>query len=151
MIYIIKEDEVCIKTRSTSASFAPATVKWTIENNNSNNEINIKINKRNLIYSRTPLFHSLNHKHFYGITSKKYFPDYRFIVKLWLWLVRSAKKAFVRVILLVAAHKCSHSQNSSKACKLYSALHKGETCKDPHNNALALSIWDNLCERKSNK
>ena len=41
MIYTIKEDKVCIKTRSTSASFAPATVKWTIENNNSNNEINI--------------------------------------------------------------------------------------------------------------
>ena len=78
MIYTIKEDKVCIKTRSTSASFAPVTVKWTIENNNSNNEINIKINKRNFIYSRTPLFHSLNHKHFYEY--KKYFPDYRFIV-----------------------------------------------------------------------
>ena len=64
MTYTIKEDEVCIKTRSTSASFAPATVKWTIENNNSNNEINIKINKRNFIYSRTPLFHSLNHNIF---------------------------------------------------------------------------------------
>ena len=65
-----------------------------------------------------------------------------------MWLVRSAKKARMRVILLVAAHKCSHSQNSSKACTLYSALHKGETCKDPHNNALALSIWDNLWEKK---
>ena len=42
MIHIIKEDKDCIKTRSTSASFAPVTVKWTIpENNNSNNEINI--------------------------------------------------------------------------------------------------------------
>ena len=41
MIYIIKEDKGCIKTRSTSASFAPVTVKWTIENNNNNNEINI--------------------------------------------------------------------------------------------------------------
>ena len=41
MLHIIKEDKGCIKTRSTSASFAPATVKWTIENNNSNNEINI--------------------------------------------------------------------------------------------------------------
>ena len=41
MIYIIKEDKGCIKTKSTSASFAPATVKWTIENNNSNNETNI--------------------------------------------------------------------------------------------------------------
>ena len=50
MIHIIKEDKGCIKTRSTLASFAPVTVKWTIENNNSNNEINIKINKRNLIY-----------------------------------------------------------------------------------------------------
>ena len=66
-----------------------------------------------------------------------------------MWLVRSAKKARMRVILLVAAHKCSHSQNSSKACTLYSALHKGETCKDPHNNALALSIWDNLWEKKN--
>ena len=41
MIYKIKEDKGCIKTRSTSASFAPVTVKWTIENNKSNNEINI--------------------------------------------------------------------------------------------------------------
>ena len=40
MIYTIKEDKVCIKTRSTSASFAPVTVKWTIENNISNNKIN---------------------------------------------------------------------------------------------------------------
>ena len=78
MIHIIREDKDCIKARSTSASFAPVTVKWTIENNNSNNEINIKINKRNFIYSRTPLFHSFNHKHFYEY--KKYFPDYRFIV-----------------------------------------------------------------------
>ena len=41
MIYTVKEDKNCIKTRSTSASFAPATVKWTIENKNNNNEINI--------------------------------------------------------------------------------------------------------------
>ena len=39
MIYTIKEDKVCIKTRSTSASFAPATVIWTTENNISNNNI----------------------------------------------------------------------------------------------------------------
>ena len=41
MICIIKEDKSCIKMRSTSASFAPVTVKWTIENKNNNNEINI--------------------------------------------------------------------------------------------------------------
>ena len=41
MIYTIKEDKFCIKTRSTSASFAPAIVKCPVENNNSNNEINI--------------------------------------------------------------------------------------------------------------
>ena len=59
----------------------------------------------------------------------------------------------VRVNLLVAAHhKCmSHSPYSSKACTLYLTLHKGETCKDPHNTALALCSWDNLCERKTNK
>ena len=48
MIHIIKEDKGCIKTRSTLASFAPVTVKWTIENNNSNNEINIYIKKKKL-------------------------------------------------------------------------------------------------------